>query len=168
MLVRVTMYLIAENLVNVWDVIKDEFKKTQDPQRQTPADCNDVSTVGTVRWYIHRVECGQQDHPTGKTHLVHSGCRVLVLWLSMTPVLNFTNCIHNHFTPLIHPRRKANITVEQLRKGNPCHAVLVILRKRFHQRIKRLEKNTDCHDSKVLFCLYMIQQTFSVSEIVVW
>mmetsp|Transcript_99564 Transcript_99564/g.160525 ORF Transcript_99564/g.160525 Transcript_99564/m.160525 type:complete len:125 (+) Transcript_99564:559-933(+) len=24
-----TMYLIAENLVNVWDVIKDEFKKTK-------------------------------------------------------------------------------------------------------------------------------------------
>jgi len=23
------MYLIAENLVNVWDVIKDEFKKTK-------------------------------------------------------------------------------------------------------------------------------------------
>ena len=37
-----TMYLITENLVNVWDVIKD-------PQRQTPADCNDVSTMETVR-----------------------------------------------------------------------------------------------------------------------
>jgi len=24
-----TMYLMAENLVNVWDVIKDEFKKTK-------------------------------------------------------------------------------------------------------------------------------------------
>ena len=24
-----TMYLIAENLVNVWDVIKDEYKKTK-------------------------------------------------------------------------------------------------------------------------------------------
>ena len=24
-----TMYLIAENLVNVWDVIKDDFKKTK-------------------------------------------------------------------------------------------------------------------------------------------
>ena len=24
-----TMYLIAENLVNVWDVIKDKFKKTK-------------------------------------------------------------------------------------------------------------------------------------------
>jgi len=24
-----TMYLIAENLVNEWDVIKDEFKKTK-------------------------------------------------------------------------------------------------------------------------------------------
>jgi len=44
-----TMYLIAENLVNHWDVIKDEFKKNQDPRRQTPADCNDVSTMGTVR-----------------------------------------------------------------------------------------------------------------------
>ena len=38
----------------------------QDPQRQTPTDCNDVSTMGTVRWYIHRVECSQQDHPIGK------------------------------------------------------------------------------------------------------
>ena len=44
-----TMYLIAENLVNGWDVIKDELIKNSDPQRQEPADCNDVSTMGTVR-----------------------------------------------------------------------------------------------------------------------
>jgi len=27
-----TMYLIAENLVNHWDVIKDEFKQTKTPK----------------------------------------------------------------------------------------------------------------------------------------
>jgi len=62
-------------------------QKNQDPRRQTPAHCNDVSTMGTVRWYIHQVEWGQQNHPTGKTYLAHSSCQVLVLWLSMTPVL---------------------------------------------------------------------------------
>jgi len=41
--------------------------------------------------------------------------------------------------------------------GNPCHTVIVSLEKRFNQRIKTLEKNTGCHDSKVLFCSYMIQ-----------
>jgi len=41
--------------------------------------------------------------------------------------------------------------------GNLCHAVLVSLEKRFHQRIKTLEKNIGCPDSKVIFCLYMIQ-----------
>jgi len=40
---------------------------------------------------------------------------------------------------------------------NPSHAVLVSLEKRFDQRIKTIKKNTGCHDSKVLFCLYMIQ-----------
>jgi len=40
---------------------------------------------------------------------------------------------------------------------NSFHAVLVSLEKRFHQRIKALEKNTCCHNSKVLFCSYMIQ-----------
>jgi len=87
-------------------------QKNQNPQRQTPADCNDVSTMGIVRWYIHRVECGQQYHPTCKTHLAHSGWQVLVLWLSMTPVLHFTNCTHNHSTLLTYPRQKTNTTVE--------------------------------------------------------
>ena len=41
--------------------------------------------------------------------------------------------------------------------GNPCHAVLVSFKKRFHQRIETLGKNTGCQDSKVLFCSYMIQ-----------
>jgi len=137
--------------------------KNQDPQRQTPANCNQFpSHMGTVRWYIHRVECGQQDHPTGKTHLAHSGYQVLVLWLSMTPVLHFTNCIHNHSTPSTYPRQKANTTVEQLRKGNPCHAVLVSLRKKISSKNKNAGKKHGLsrlkstflfvYDPIVLFC----------------
>ena len=44
-----TMYLTAENLVNVWNVIKDEFKKTETLKDKTSANCNDASTMGTVR-----------------------------------------------------------------------------------------------------------------------
>jgi len=140
---------------------KTSSKKSR-PSKTNACWCNDVSTMGTVRWYIHRVECGQQDHHTGRTHLVHSGCRVLVLWLSMTPVLYFTNCIHNHSTPLTYPRRKANTTVEQLRKGNPCHAVLVILRKKISSKNKNAGKKHGLsrltstflfvYDPIVLFC----------------
>ena len=75
------MYLIAENLVNVWDVIKDEFKKTKtlkDKRRliammyQSWKLCDDTFTES--RW-----SAANKDHPTGKTHLTHSGCQVLVL-----------------------------------------------------------------------------------------
>ena len=115
--------------------------------------------------YFHREECSQPDHPTGKTYLAHCGCQVLVLWLSMTPVLHFTNCIHNHSTPLTthNPRQKANTTVEQLRKGNPCHAVLVSLRKKVSLKNKNAGKKHGLsrlkstflfvYDPIVFFCL---------------
>jgi len=43
-----TMYLTVENLVNDWNVIKDKFKKTK-TLKDKPAECNDVSTMRTVR-----------------------------------------------------------------------------------------------------------------------
>ena len=78
----------------------------QDLQKQEPSDCNDVSTMGNMRWFIYHVEYSQQDHPTCKKHLAHSGCQTPVLWLSMT----LTNRIHEHITPLTthNPRQDAN------------------------------------------------------------
>ena len=132
--------------------LQKSSSRHQDPRRQTRAYCNDVSTMGTVRWCIHRAECGKQNHPTGKTYLAHSGCQVLVLSLSMTPVLHFTNCVHHHSTPLAQPTPKSEYHSEIVAKRESVsHCSSEFKKKGFIKEQKCWEKTRTVLKSTFLF-----------------
>jgi len=62
---------------------QNRVERHQDPQGQEPVDCNDVSTLGTVRWCLHQVERGQRNHPASERKNARGGRQVPVLCPSL-------------------------------------------------------------------------------------
>jgi len=123
-----------------------------------------------LQWCIKHGNCAMIHsssgvRPTRSPYRQNTPC---AQWLPSTCTLNeYDSCVTFHklyaqpFHTLNIPTPKSEYhsgIVAKRESVSRCSSEFKM--KGFLKRIKTLEKNTDCHDPKVLFCLYMILVLF--------